>query len=322
MKNTFVKRMVASGVAMAMVGSLTACGSSSSEASTTTEASVEETAEEAAEETAEEEPAEEVTEEAVEEAVEEAAEDTETTESVAGALEGVTLTFGTSGLFAPFSYYDEDGALIGFDIDFCNALQEYLGFELDGEMQAMDYSALTTSLAEGKLDFGMAALCATDERKEAMNFSDTYCDSGQSLGINTETSPEELTSVDMLTSGDYTVAVEKGTASHMYAINIGIPESSMEVHDEITTAYESLEQGKVDAIIQDTPGLAYYIKTAENTKIEITGDSFNQGQSPYAIAISFDCTEENPEIVEIFNQGVADLVADGTFDELSAKWLE
>ena len=297
MKNTLLKRMVAVGTSIAMMGTLAACGSSSSESASTSEPEV--TAEVADEPAA-----------------------TSADGSVKGALEGVTLSFGTSGLFAPFSYYDENGALIGFDIDFCNALKDYLGFEIDGEMQAMDYSALATSLAEGKLDFGMAALCATDERKEVMNFTNTYCDSGQSIAVNKETSPEELTSVDMLTSGDYKVAVEKGTASHMYAMNIGIPEEALEVHDEITTAYESLEQGKVDAIIQDTPGLAYYINTAADTKIEIKGEPFNQGQAPYAIAISFDCEKANPGIVETFNKAVEELIADGTFDELSAKWLE
>ena len=69
------------------------------------------------------------------------AEEEAATESVAGALEGVTLKVGTSGLFAPFSYYDEDGTtLIGLDLDFLAALQDLLGFEIDGEVQAMDYS--------------------------------------------------------------------------------------------------------------------------------------------------------------------------------------
>ena len=66
---------------------------------------------------------------------------------------------------------DEDGkTLIGYDLDLINDLQDLLGFEIDGGIQAMDYSALTTSLAENKLDMGAAALCATDERKEVMKF--------------------------------------------------------------------------------------------------------------------------------------------------------
>ena len=243
--------------------------------------------------------------------------------SVKGALDGVKLSFGTTALFAPFTYYDKDGTtLIGFDIDLEKALQDYLGFELDGDVQVMDYSALTTSLAEGKLDFGMAALCATDERKAAMQFSDTYCDSGQVVMINKETSPKEITDIDTLIDGDYTIAVEKGTASHLYCQNNGVDDSRLEVHDTITTAYESLEQGKVDAVIQDSPNAYYYIKTTDNTKLEVVGDQFNQGQSPYAIAISNDAAERNDGLVDIFNQALSDLTDNGTIDELTSTWLE
>lgn len=239
------------------------------------------------------------------------------------SLKGIKLTVGTSGLFAPFSYYDEDGTtLIGFDLEFMKALQDYLGFEIDGDVQAMDYSTLTTSVSEGKLDIAMAALCATDERKEKMNFSDTYYDSGQILCINSETSPSELTSVEDLKSGDYLVAVEKGTASDLYLQSLGVPEDAIEVHDTITTAYESLEQGKVDCLIQDTPGMAYYIKTVEGTKLEMIGDEFNQGQAPYAVAISFDTSKTNDGIVKAFNAAIAALTEDGTMDELKAKWCE
>ncbi|MEY8353575.1 transporter substrate-binding domain-containing protein [Lachnospiraceae bacterium 54-53] len=244
-------------------------------------------------------------------------------DSAAGALSGITLKVGTSGLFAPFSYYDTDGkTLIGYDLDFLNELKDLLGFEIDTGVQAMDYSALTTSLAEGKLDIGMAALCATDERKQVMNFSETYYDSGQILCVNGEVSPAELKSVEDLKSGKYVVAVEKGTASHLYCMNNGIPESALQVHDTITTAYESLEQGKVDCLIQDTPGMAYYIQTTPETKLKMLGDEFNQGQAPYAIGVSFDLSENNPEIIDILNQGIEELTANGTMDKLRAKWCE
>lgn len=249
--------------------------------------------------------------------------ETGTDGSAEGALKGVSLSFGTTALFAPFTYYDEDGTtLIGFDIDLEKALQDYLGFELDGDIQVMDYSALTTSLAEGKLDFGMAALCATDERKAVMQFSNTYCDSGQVVMINKETSPSEITDIDTLIDGDYTIAVEKGTASHLYCQNNGVDDSRLEVHDTITTAYESLEQGKVDAVIQDSPNASYYINTTDGTNLEVVGDQFNQGQSPYAIAISNDAAESNDGLVDIFNQALADLTDNGTIDELNATWLE
>lgn len=244
-------------------------------------------------------------------------------DSLAGALEGVELKVGTSGLFAPFSYYDADGTtLIGYDLDFLAALQDLLGFTIAGDnVQAMDYAALTTSVSEGKLDMAMAALCATDERKKAMNFSDTYYDSGQITVVNSESSPAEITGVDSLTTGDYKVAVEKGTASHLYAQK-NFPESAIEVHDTITTAYESLEQGKVDALLQDTPGIAYYIKTTEGNKLAMVGDEFNQGQAPYAVAISFNASDANKELIAIINKAIVELTDNGTMSEIDDKWCK
>lgn len=246
------------------------------------------------------------------------AEETETEtlpeEAIKDTMKGVTLKVGTSGLFGPFSYYDEDGkTLIGYDLDLIQELQDILGFEIEGGVQAMDYSALTTSLAEGKLDMGAAALCATDERKEVMNFTDIYCDSGQVVMVNSD-DDKGIASVDDL-SGKV-VAVEKGTASHTYASK-NLADATIEVHDTITTAYESLEQGKVDAVLQDGPGAAFYIKTTEGTKLEVVGDEFNQGQAPYCVAVSKDC-----EYYDQINAAVKLLIENGTTDELYAKWCE
>lgn len=86
-----LKKVMGMGMSMVMALSLAACGGSSSVQETTT-AAAETTAESA---------------------------ETKESTSAEGALEGVTLSVGTSGLFAPFSYYDEDGTtLIGFDLDF------------------------------------------------------------------------------------------------------------------------------------------------------------------------------------------------------------
>lgn len=244
-------------------------------------------------------------------------------ENVEGALEGVELTVGTTGLFGPFSFYGEDGSTLkGYDLDLLDELQKLLGFTIAGnKVEAMDYSALTTSVAKGKVDIALAALCATDERKEVMNFTNIYYDSGLIVAVNMDTSSEDITGIDSLKSGDYTVAVEKGTASHIYAQS-NIPSGSIEVHDTITTAYESLEQGKVDALIQDTPGVAYYIMTKDETNLKMVGEDFNQGQSPYAIAVSFDAAEKNSGLVDMLNKALQELNEIGKIDELKKKWFE
>lgn len=303
-----MKKLLAILATGTMVFSLVACGSSASTAESTETATATTEATTAATTAA-------ATESATETATAEGTETTADVEDVTGSMEGVTIKVGTSGLFGPFSYYDSDGTtLIGYDLDMLYDLQDILGFTIDGDaIQAMDYSALTTSVAEGKLDVAAAALCATDERKEVMDFSQTYCDSGQMVMVNAN-NDEGITGVDDLAGK--TVAVEKGTASHLYAQKY-LTDSTIEVHDTITTAYESLEQEKVDALLQDGPGCAFYIKTTDGTNLETVGEEFNQGQAPYAIAYNNDFAYQ-----EEFNAALAMLQENGTLDELYAKWCE
>jgi len=244
------------------------------------------------------------------------------TGTLEGALKDYTLKMGTSGTYAPFSYFDTDGkTLIGFDMDFLHELQNVLGFKIqDGKVQAMDYSPLTTSIAGGKLDIVMAALCATDERKKAMNFTDTYYNAGLSVVINKNTSPKEITGIDSIKDGKYKVAVQKGDASHLYLTSLNIPSDSFEVHDSITTVLQSLEQGKVDAMVYDAPGTAYYIAHKEDTNLELIGDPFAEDQAPYAIALSKDACKKNPELLSIMNAAVKKLKDDGTIAKLEEKW--
>jgi len=232
-----------------------------------------------------------------------------------GALKGVTLKVGTSGLFGPFSYYDKDGTtLIGYDIDLIKALQGVLGFEIDGgQIQAMSYSALTTSVAQGKLDMAAAALCVTDERKKVIDFSNIYQDSGLVVMVNSDNA-SGINGINDLSGKK--VAVENGTASNAYAAK-NLTTSKIEVHDTITTAYLSLEQGKVDAVIQDGPGAAFYVKTTSGTKLKVVGDEFNQGQSPYAIAFT-----KGFKYVDQFNAALDELKANGTITQLENKWCK
>lgn len=240
-----------------------------------------------------------------------------------GALKDYSFKIGTSGTYAPFSYYDTDGkTLIGFDMDFLKELQKLLGFKIDGTIQAMDYSPLTTSVAEGKLDIAMAALCATDTRKKVMNFTETYYNAGMTVIVNKETSPKEITGIDSIKSGKYTVAVEKGTAGNLYVTSIGVPSSSLQIYDSITTAHEALEIGKVDCLVYDAPGTAYYIANKKDSKLKMVGEQFAQDQSPYAIAVSFNASKKNPKLMSILNSAVKKLKEDGTLTKLEQKWCK
>lgn len=301
------KKIISALLAAAMTAVLLAgCGSSEQTAEETAPVSVENTKE---------------TEEAVEETVQTAEESETAAESdCIGALEGVTLVVGTSGTYAPFSYFAEDGTTLqGYDVDFLNALQEVLGFEIaDETIKDMDYGPLGTSLSQGQLDIGAAALCATDERKKSMNFTDIYYDAGIIVAVAEDN--DTITSVDDLTGGDYVVALQTGTIAYEYGV-ANLPESCIQAYDSQALAYKAVEDGQADATIYDLPGTSYSIKTGE-IHLKVVGDEFYTGQAPYALALSFNICEQYPDIIDNFNAAISYLSETGKLDELKAKWCE
>lgn len=240
--------------------------------------------------------------------------------AVQDALKGVTLTVGTSGTYAPFSYFKEDGVTLqGFDVEMLQELQKILGFTIKGDkLQDMDYTPLTTSISENQLDVVAAALCATDERKKTMNFTDTYYDAGIVVIVGKDN--DAIKSVDDLKDGKYKVAIQSGTVAFEYA-SANLPESCVQVFDSQSLAYQAVEGGQADATIYDAPGTAYSIKTGE-IKLKIVGDEFYNGQAPYAVALSFNACKKYPNLIGDFNEAIKYLQENGTIDSLKAKWCE
>ena len=245
-----------------------------------------------------------------------------TSDDYHGCLKGVELSIATSGTYGPFSFFDEDGTTLkGFDVDMLAELQSILGFEIKGDkLQDMDYGPLGTSLSQGQVDVGAAALCATDERKKSMNFSNTYFDAG--LKVIVAEDNDTIKTVEDLRSGDYVVAVQSGTLAYEYALGEGaLPESCLQVYDSQALAYKAVEDGQADATIYDVPGTAYSISTGE-IHLKMVGDEFYTGQAPYAIAFSFTACEEHPELIDAFNKAIKELEDNGKMAELKSKWCE
>ena len=82
-----------------------------------------------------------------------------------------TLVMATSADFPPYEYYDGD-KVIGIDAEVAQAICDALGYEL--KIEDMNFDSIITAVSTGKADFGMAGMTVTDERKESVDFSDSY----------------------------------------------------------------------------------------------------------------------------------------------------
>ena len=79
------------------------------------------------------------------------------------------LHMATNAFFPPYEYYEED-KIVGIDAEIAKAICDKLGYDL--VIDDMEFDSIITAVQSGKADFGMAGMTVTDERKEAIDFTD------------------------------------------------------------------------------------------------------------------------------------------------------
>lgn len=291
-----MKKVLAAVVTMAMTMSLlTACGStaaSTDEAAETTEAT-----EASADETAE-----------AETPVEEAADEAEVAEAAESeALADGVLTVGTNAEFPPFEYVDDNGEPDGFDIALCKAIGEKLGVEV--KVENMEFASLVSSIGS-KIDIAAAGMTVTDERKESVDFSNSYYEAVQYVIVSADS---DIATADDLK--DKTIGVQLGTTGDFIAEGYT---SNVAQYNKAVDAVNDLVNGKVDVVIIDkNPALVFETKFEGKVKA-IEGAQFGFETEEYAIALP----KGDTALADAVNGAVDELKADGTFDELVKTYIE
>src|SRR5699024_704260 len=111
--------------------------------------------------------------------------------------------------FVPFEFY-EDGEYVGFDIDLINAVADEAGFEI--ELETTNFDGIIPGLQTGSFDIAIAGSSIREDRKESVDFSDTYYESGLSIGVHIDN--EENNDIDDLEGK--TIATRLGSTSSDY----------------------------------------------------------------------------------------------------------
>ena len=93
------------------------------------------------------------------------------------------LVVATNAAFEPFEYTEGDSYL-GIDMEIAALLAEYLGKEL--VIQNMDFDAVCLSVGQQKCDIAMAGLTVKEDRKEYVNFTDSYYNAAQKLIVTSD----------------------------------------------------------------------------------------------------------------------------------------
>ena len=219
---------------------------------------------------------------------------TEETASASGKL-----TMATEATFPPYEYYDGD-AIVGIDVEVAQAIADKLGMEL--EVTDIAFDSIIPGVQTGKYDMGMAGMTVTDERKEQVNFSDSYATGVQVVIVKDD-------------SANTVVGTQAGTTGFIYATSdiedAGL--GTVKSFGKTTDAVEALKNGQVDCVILDNEPAKALVAANEGLHILDT----EYAVEDYAIAIA----KENTDLLEKVNKALSELTADGTLQSIVDKYI-
>ena len=222
-----------------------------------------------------------------------------------------TLKVGTHPTFAPFEFSDQDGNVIGFDLDVIKAIAKANGDEI--QIESMPFDGLIPSLLTGNIDVIISGMTITDARKKRVLFTDGYYDSNLSYLIKKDKA-DVYTSAEALKGK--TVCVQIGTTGHAFADTI-TPGNVKALNNESDAILE-LSNGGCEAVINDRPVNLYYLKKSNlDTLVDVVDPKFKENVDSFGIAVR----KGNNELLEKLNKGLKDLQASGELDKIHVKWF-
>lgn len=239
-------------------------------------------------------------------------------------LEEGRLIVGSDIPYPPFEF-EEGGQLTGFDVEVVRGIAERLGLENpDEDWISTDFGTIFEQLASNtKFDIVVAAVTGyapegspasetVADRKEAVDFTDPYYPSLQSLTV--DPAAQDAKTFEELPEGSR-VGVQRATTGAFYAEEnlapLGLKLVSFEKAPQM---YQQLQGGNLDAVFNDLPVSLDAIEK-QFTDLEVV-QQVETGEE-YAIAVS----KDNPELRDAINGALQEMFEDGTYAEIFQKYF-
>ncbi|MWC30655.1 ABC transporter substrate-binding protein/permease [Paenibacillus sp. MMS18-CY102] len=221
--------------------------------------------------------------------------------------DGKTLVMGTSPDYPPYENVDakHGGEIVGLDIDIAKAITSKLGCKL--EISAMDFNGLIAALQTGRVDFVMSGMSVTPERKENVDFSDSYYSARNTI-VSKKKKP--FTTLQELENGR--IGVQLGSTQETAIA--GLNNAKVTKLNTISALIQELKSNRIDAaIVEDAVAIGYIESNADLAFTMIPSGDEDEG---YAIAFP-----KGSALVAPFNTELAALDSSGEKQKMIDKWF-
>ncbi len=232
-----------------------------------------------------------------------------------GPTKRVVVRFLTEGDFPPFNFYDEDGTLVGFNVDLARAICMELNTACD--IKVRPWGELLLALRRGEADAVIAAHAVTPQALTEVEFTDRYFQTpgrfaGKRGGEVVEISPETLESKR--------IGVAKNTA-HEAFLRTFFRSSAIQAYENADLARDALIQGQVDYIFDDGISLVFWLHgTASKRCCELKGGPYLEPKF-FGDGIAIAVPKTDSQIKTMINSALAHLRSDGRLDELVERYF-
>lgn len=217
----------------------------------------------------------------------------------------------TDTVFRPFEFTNEQGEFVGIDVDILAAIAEDQGFQY--ELNSLGWDAAVAAVQSGQADAIIAGATIKQERIDSgWIFSDGYYNATQTFVL-----PEGSDIKGFEDLAGKNVAVKNGTAGMDFANSLKDEYGfTTTVFEDSPTMYQDVILGNSAACVEDTPIMADSIKVG-GLALTIPEGMESDG-APYGFAIM---NTDNQELLDMFNAGLANIKANGKYDEILEKYL-
>ena len=219
-------------------------------------------------------------------------------------VEDGKLIMATNATFPPYEFYEGE-KIVGIDAEIAALIAQKLGLEL--EIADVEFGSIIPGVQSNKYDMGMAGMTVTDERKEKVNFSDTYAKGIQAVIVKEDSAIKTIDDLD-----GKKIGVQESTTGDIYATD-DYGEENVTKYASGNLAVEGLKNGKVDCVIIDNEPAKAYV--AANSGLKILETSY--AEEDYAIAFN----KDNTELQKKVNAALKELIADGSVQKIIDKYI-
>lgn len=233
----------------------------------------------------------------------------------ASAPRRVVIRFLTDSDFPPFDFYDEDGVLVGFNVDLARAICLELNTSCD--IKVRPWEELFPALQKGDADAVIAGHRVTAAALKEVDFTDRYFHTPGRFAARKETSK-----IDMTPNGldGKRIAVARGTA-HEAFLRAFFRDSPLIVYENADLAREALAAGKADYLFDDAISLAFWLNgTLSRQCCEMRGGPFLESKY-FGDGIAIAVPKNDPQIRLMLNKALDRIRASGRFEELVQRYF-